>query len=75
MTGDHLFVISATCPLLSGSDVSDSRCRFQSCVRHFVVITVSLKANQSVALHVTLFVCIVTKRVLAGTVLVVIISS
>ena len=34
-----------------------------------------LKANQSVALHVTLFVCQVTRRDLAETILVVIISS
>ena len=36
--------------------------RFQSCEKPLVLMTVWLKANQSVAIHVTLFVCLVTKK-------------
>ena len=43
--------------------------------KHIVLITVWLKANQSVALHMTSFVCLVAKRDLAETIFVVIIST
>ena len=36
--------------------------RFQSCVLHFVLITVWLKANQSVCTHEMSFVCGVTEK-------------
>ena len=73
LTGDHLFVISTTCPLFPCFDVSDCYGPFSTMC--FALCFFWLKANQSVALHVTLFVCLVTRRDLAETILVVIISS
>ena len=62
MTGDHLFVFSATCPVLSCFAVSD-------CHGPFSLICIArcsdacwLNANQSVCTHEMSFVCIVTKE-------------
>ena len=75
VTGDHLFVISTTCPLFPCLDVSDCHGPLSTMCIALCSDNFSLKANQSEALHVTLFVCLVTRRDLAETVLVVIISS
>ena len=56
VTGDHLFVISATCLLLSCFDVSDVSSHVYS------LITVWLKANQSVCTHEMSYVCFVTEK-------------
>ena len=66
VTGNQLFVISATCPLLSCSDVSDCHGPFSNMCIALCSDDGWLKANQSAAFHVTLFVCLVTTRDLAS---------
>ena len=64
-----------TCPLFPCFDVSDCHGPFSTMCIALCSDNFWLKANQSVALHVTLCVCLVTRRDLAETILAVIISS
>ena len=62
VTGNQLFVVSATCLLLSSSDVSDCHSPFLLSEKHLVLMSVWLKANQSVSTHEMSFVCLVTEK-------------
>ena len=73
VTGNQFFVISATCPF---AVLFDCHGPFPfSCELHFVLITVWLKANQSVCTHEMSLVRLVTGKDFIETILVVIISS
>ena len=62
VTGDPISVISATCPFLSGSDLSDCRSPFRVVCTAFCSDACWLKANQSVCTHEMSLVCLVTEK-------------
>ena len=62
VTGDHLFVISATCHVLSCFAVSDCHSPFSVICMAFCSDACWLKANQTVCTHEMSFVCFVTKQ-------------
>ena len=62
VTGDHPFVISATCSVLSCFAVSDCHSPFSVIFPAFCSDACWLKANQSVCTHEMSFVCFVTEK-------------
>ena len=58
VTGDHLFVISATCPLLSCSYVSDHHRPFSVMWKALCSDTCCLNANQTVCTSCDLVLCL-----------------
>ena len=62
MTGNHLFVISATCSVFSCFAVSDCLASFQSFVQHFVLVFVGSRPTSQFCTHEMSFVCFVTDK-------------
>ena len=62
MTDNQLSSFLPLVLLLSCSDVSDRHSPFPLCVLHLVLMSVWLKANQSVCTHEMSSVCLVTEK-------------
>ena len=73
VTGDHIFVVSATCPVLSCFVVSDCTARFKSCEKHFVLMLAGPRPTSQFAL-VRCHLCVLRRqRDFIETILVIII--